>query len=408
MKIIKKIILFALLLTVIQQFPYIKENYYSQIRIFLYITLGILACIGFFISNQKLARLIWVFFICTMLWFLLMLIFYISGLNLRNPYNSSIDILEPMIPLGMLILSNKFNFDDNEINRFINIYIILVTMMGITNIYFYGIGLEIPKIYIREISKNQVGPILSISSIICYFLFLLSSQIKKRYIKHFYIIFFVIDIICLALIRNRSGLLATFIIIFIFSFLYFRQNKRVKYYITSTLLIVLITLLINPSILKNIFSFFYDSFTANYDILNIDNLSAGRISIYELSIIFLKDNILLGELNSSEYMPGIAHNYLLNKIVKYGLIGSFPLILLYFYLIIFIIKEIMKHIKNNKFIDLSILLILQGIIISFFEYTYPYGPGVSQALSWFLLGYYLFRNYRETKINRHERVWLTS
>jgi len=65
-------------------------------------------------------------------------------------------------------------------------------------------------------------------------------------------------------------------------------------------------------------------------------------------------------------------------------------------------------IKNNEIIDLSILLVSQGIIISFFKYTYPYDPGVFQALSWFLLGHYLSRNYREKEDNFNKRIYSIS
>ena len=281
--------------------------------------------------------------------------------------------------------------------------------MGITNILYYGIGLEIPKLYVENIPKNQIGPILSISSIICFYLFLNKLIIKKHLgTFYIYIIIFIIDIICLALIRNRSGLLATFIIILFLSAFYYSYNKRTKQFITSALLVIFIILLVKPYIPKSIFSFFYNSFTANYDISNLDNLSAGRIKIYENAINFLSNNIFLGELNSSEYVPGIAHNYLLNKAVKYGLMGSFPLIFLYLYIVIFIFNTLLKQIKFGRIIELSILLIWQAIIISFFEYSYPYSPGGSQAISWFLLGQYLSRTFCQEKESSNERVCFIS
>jgi len=344
-----------------------------------------------------------------MLWSLLILIFYILGWEIKNPYNNRIEILEPIVPLGLLFLAYRFNFYDDEVNKFINIYIILATIMGIANIFIYGIGLEIPKYYVENISKNQIGPILSISSITCFYL-LLNGLMKKNYLKFIilYMIIFSIDIICLALIRNRSGLLATFIIILFLSIFYYRHNKISKCFITIALIIIFIILIVNSNILKTLLSFFYNSFTANYDVSDIDNLSAGRIRIYQVSINFIRKNIWFGELKSYEYVPGIPHNYLLNKLVKYGLIGSSPLIFFYLYLFIFLLKEIFNKIKSSEIIDLSILLIMQGIIISFFEYAYPYGPGVSQALSWLLLGHYLSRNYREKEDNFNKRIYSIS
>jgi len=411
MNIIKNIVFIALLLTIIQQFPYVRENYYSQIRILLYLFFGIFSFIGIFISKPKLTLFIKVFFVCTLLWYLLMVIFYITGLNFKNPYNTGNDILEPVIPLGLLVLAYKFNFSDNEIKKFSIIYIIFVTIMGIANIVYYGIGLEIPKIYIENFPKNQIGPILSISSIICFYLFL-NNIIKRNSlaISYIYIIFNIINLICLALIRNRSGLLATFIIItFLILFYYKYIKKNTKVYLNIiAIFVILVFLDINTSIFNSSISFLYNSFTANYNISDMDNLSAGRVKIYEIAIIFLKNNFFLGELNSSEYVPGIAHNYLLNKVVKYGLIGSIPLIFLYLYIVIFIFKTLLKQIKLGRNINLSLLLIWQAIIISFFEYSYPYGPGVSQALSWFLLGQYLSRTFYEKMESRNEGICFIS
>ena len=411
MNIIKNIVFIALLLTIIQQFPYVRENYYSQIRILLYLFFGIFSFIGIFISKPKLTLFIKVFFVCTLLWYLLMFIFYITGLNFKNPYNTGNDILEPVIPLGLLVLAYKFNFSDNEIKKFSIIYIIFVTIMGIANIVYYGIGLEIPKIYIENFPKNQIGPILSISSIICFYLFL-NNIIKRNSlaISYIYIIFNIINLICLALIRNRSGLLATFIIItFLILFYYKYIKKNTKVYLNIiAIFVILVFLDINTSIFNSSISFLYNSFTANYNISDMDNLSAGRVKIYEIAIIFLKNNFFLGELNSSEYVPGIAHNYLLNKVVKYGLIGSIPLIFLYLYIVIFIFKTLLKQIKLGRNINLSLLLIWQAIIISFFEYSYPYGPGVSQALSWFLLGQYLSRTFYEKMESRNEGICFIS
>jgi hypothetical protein len=411
MNIIKNIVFIALLLTIIQQFPYVRENYYSQIRILLYLFFGIFSFIGIFISKPKLTLFIKVFFVCTLLWYLLMVIFYITGLNFKNPYNTSNDILEPVIPLGLLVLAYKFNFSDNEIKKFSIIYIIFVTIMGIANIVYYGIGLEIPKIYIENFPKNQIGPILSISSIICFYLFL-NNIIKRNNlaISYIYIIFNIINLICLALIRNRSGLLATFIIItFLILFYYKYIKKNTKVYLNIiAIFVILVFLDITTSIFNSSISFLYNSFTANYNISDMDNLSAGRVKIYEIAIIFLKNNFFLGELNSSEYVPGIAHNYLLNKVVKYGLIGSIPLIFLYLYIVIFIFKTLLKQIKLGRNINLSLLLIWQAIIISFFEYSYPYGPGVSQALSWFLLGQYLSRTFYEKMESRNEGICFIS
>jgi len=44
---------------------------------------------------------------------------------------------------------------------------------------------------------------------------------------------------------------------------------------------------------------------------------------------------------------------------------------------------------------IALWLLMLGLIISMFEYTYPYGPGVSQIMVWFMLGTILSKNRKE-------------
>ena len=89
----------------------------------------------------------------------------------------------------------------------------------------------------------------------------------------------------------------------------------------------------------------------------------------------------------SEY----THVYVLHTVMQYGILGSLPFII--FYLII-ILKafRILLSIQGYTINILVFMILIVSLVISLLEYSYPYGPGVSQFILWFLLGQYMFRN----------------
>ena len=111
---------------------------------------------------------------------------------------------------------------------------------------------------------------------------------------------------------------------------------------------------------------------------------------------FIKQYPVLGELETGKSISVTPHNYILNKWLNYGIIGSLPIVLFYLYLWFFTIKGIFISKKTLGF-KLPVWVLLFSLIVSMFEYTYPYGPGASQIMVWFLLGQYYRFNFRNTR-----------
>jgi hypothetical protein len=262
--------------------------------------------------------------------------------------------------------------------------------MGLVNIFYYGSGFVISERYL-DIAKNQIGPIISIAVILIIPIISLNKDnFKKKLID---IIILVLLFSTLLVIRNRSGLLGVIIIlILMLVFDLFNEISKKKLVLYNIILILLIILIITGQI-NFIIQPIWTSFTSNYNIYNLENLSAGRIEVYIKSIQFIKRNPIFGEILMNSFIEGTPHNYLLNKAVSYGLIFSFPLILFYFYLWKFTLIKIWNKRKNDILKKLPFYLMLLSLIISILEYTYPYGPGVSQIMVWFILGQYLKKDY---------------
>jgi hypothetical protein len=50
-------------------------------------------------------------------------------------------------------------------------------------------------------------------------------------------------------------------------------------------------------------------------------------------------------------------------------------------------------IRKKKFLFICYFLLSISLIISFIEYTYPFGPGTTQVIMWFLIGQSLSYEY---------------
>lgn len=384
-------IYFLICLTLLQQMPLIKDLYYSQIRIVLYVSFGVLS----FMSISTLKRginhlLIKIYIVAILYTFLLAIATFFQKEFLVTLF------LELMIPFGILIVSMKNKLNKRQINQIIYSYIVLSTVLGITSVLYYGEGFNISQTYFLE-AKNQIGPILVIGSIIS--LHNLLFETKKNNVSYFssfifkWILFFSL-VSSIILIRNRAGLISLLIIVaFMIVIKIVNKNLTYKKVIFFTISLSIGILLYVFGAFDFMVSSFEKSLTYNYNVSNLNSLSAGRFDVYIYSLSFIKENLFFGELTSINNFPYSTHNYFLNKTIALGLLGAIPIITLYLFLWLYVFYKIKKDMSNI----LPYLLLLSSLIISIFEYTYPYGPGVSQMLVWFLIGQTLINEKSEDK-----------
>jgi O-antigen ligase len=165
--------------------------------------------------------------------------------------------------------------------------------------------------------------------------------------------------------------------------------KAKKFLILVPLLVLILFVLIigiDQNLLQNIFRYIWDSIFLNYDTNNLNSFSAGRIDTYISAINFSIKNPLLGLLNGySSFYDSSPHNYILFNLVNFGIVGSFPFIIFYLYIFYFALKKDTK-INNNDVFKVLTFAFIALLVISNLEYTYPFGPGVSQLMVWFLMG----------------------
>jgi len=162
-------------------------------------------------------------------------------------------------------------------------------------------------------------------------------------------------------------------LVFIF---YYIRNKK---YIFFTLAFVLL-------LMPFIWQYLYDALFLNYDITDIDSISTNRMTRNLIGIDFLLKYPLTGQLGHTFYGRKI-HNYVLISLVSYGALLSSLILIIYFKYVLKIIRAIRKN--TFQYYEVGPLVMIILLIISLFEYTYPYAPGSAVFFPFFLLGQYL-------------------
>jgi hypothetical protein len=373
---------FVIVLTIFQQMPVIKELFYWYIRVIEYLFFAILVAHSLFslITFSRVTFIKWllIIFINSLL---ISILEYIFG-------NGTIELaFSVSIPLGIVSCGLHSKYTKSQYSRLLLMYFFYSTIMGTLNIFYYADGFKILQYYAVP-SKNQIGPLLGIAiNIGIYLLFYNHSLQRLKTKKVYLLISLILAISSLIAIRNRSGLFSLLIVQLV---VFVKINKK-SFTVKKVVIVLVIFVLFIFSVYFGIWSEFYDyiwsSFFKNYDISSIESISAGRYNTYLEAIQYILKYPLFGQLANNVSFQRIPHNYLLNIWVNYGLLLSLPLSIFYIYLWYFAIRGIMCMKKEDFFLPYVILLF--SLIVSLFEYTYPYGPGVSQIMLWFVLGRFI-------------------
>lgn len=384
---IRNMLIVSVFITILQQFPLVKDTLYSEIRIALYLFFGIIVTVSV-LNLPKYFRINFIrYFLYTIITSSLLYFIFIS-------FGYSVNLTELLIPFGIIIASISSLFSRQGLKKFIFIYIFLSAILSVSNVLFYVGGFEIIQTYQVPL-KNQLGPIIGVSLVILSdWIINYNNRFYKnsKYLIIMFISLFVIQFLSLLVIRNRASILGLILIIclmLIFNNTYRLTYKKIIYY--ASFLILFIIFLISGTF-NDGFAYVWSALTMNYDVTDIDSVSAGRTDVYWESLNYILEQPFIGELShQSSGITATPHNYLINKVLAYGILGSLPLILFYVYLWVFTVKGLFKNKKNIPVVFWALLF---SLIVSQFEYTYPFGPGVSQVMMWFLLGQYLRGNIK--------------
>ncbi len=261
----------------------------------------------------------------------------------------------------------------------LNLFIWGTLYIGVSCIFTYGTGFVINDLYM-PIPKNQIAPILAISCLIAFFV---GNHVQRVSQKFYYWGIAFLLFACICVFRARANIVALALGLLIY-FVFYKRDVRVLF------------LGIGVGIVVFVFSplglFVYNALFANYDISDLNSVSAGRTDTYLVSLDFILDNLLWGNLalEKGRLGGGIVHNYGLYTLENYGIIGGGLLILFYIKLWVNILRNNISQSQIGVYSIGSIVFIVP-LVVSLFEYTYPYSPGSAVFMAYFCLGQYFRR-----------------
>jgi hypothetical protein len=313
-------------------------------------------------------------------WFCLQLgiISAIGGYEI-NVFN---EIRPLLIVCVALIIGWQINLSFKALKNTGILFIVSVLFMLLMQIFINVGGFQIQEQYLTDV-KNSVG-CLAATAMIMAVIFALKKDNTKKSNALFFILATVL-LVCLLTIRART---ASLIALILFLFLIVRKLYSKKHSMSVTainvLIIGIIIYLLLPEIAVN---YVFDSFLygREKDVLS----HRGERNVMALN--FIKENLLFGNMSGKAHLPWI-HNFPLLQLYNFGLIGALPILTLYIYLFVVLVKGLFKYnifdIRNAGF-----LLLAVSFGISMAEPTFPFGPGTVNVFNFIMFGATLKYNY---------------
>lgn len=300
---------------------------------------------------------------------LLSIVFVVGGNVNWHP------LLDLLMALGFIFIS-LMRITTRQYFLILNLFIWGTLYIGISCIFTYGNGFVINDLYM-PIPKNQIAPILAIG---CLIAFSMGTRVQRVKQKFYYCGIAFLLFACICVFRARANIVALAIGLLIY-FVFYKRNLRVLFLGVGMGIVVFVFLPFGH--------FVYDALFANYDVYDLNSVSAGRTDTYLVSLNFILDNFLWGDLalENERLGGGIVHNYGLYTLENYGIIGGG--LLMWFY-----IKLWMNIMKNNisqpqiGIYSIGSIVFIVPLVVSLFEYTYPYSPGSAVFMAYFCLGQY--------------------
>lgn len=297
------------------------------------------------------------------------------------------EIHELFIPIVAMIIGYNLKFNNRQVLALIAIFSIVVLVI-IGN----RIATDLGSFYIEEVTsfvgKNTVGVLLcTIGSIGIQMAYSPNYNTFERMVSG--IVFF-ISLIFLLTIRGRTATLGL-MIIFVFTTIMYITRYKTSTGFKAILGIVFLLLIINflspIELIPGSQDYIYNSFFLGKEADVLSDRGVRNAQAIEI----IKNSPFLGRL-SLEYNVEWVHNYPLLKMSNFGLFGSIPWMLLYIYILINVLKPIVRQ-KTFDIQNVGYIMMLSPFFVSMGEPTLPYGPGTVTVINFLFFGNAIRHSY---------------
>lgn len=335
--------------------------------------LAVLFLLLSFLYSPPKSKFIWNYFTFSIVIVAAVLVYYSLELNV-----SIGEIREVLIPF-MALSAGSYIYKTIKDRSFYRILICIsvgsAIIVGLQQIFINIGGWVIKDLYLAS-SKNSLGGLLAINAVLAG-VELFGQSEKNRLYKLFLSSCIIVLIVEMLTIRSRLDLIVALFVLSIAYFRYADFKKNNYKVIASVVLLVALILLLT---LNSVQDYIQSSFFQNRE----DDVLSGRYERLTRALEVIESKPFTGNLFVYEYVPWV-HNYLVLKIFNFGFLLGLPWILMYFYIFIYIVKQVIKA-KVLLPTSFGFLLVLVPFIISIGEPTFPYGPGTVNYVPYLFLG----------------------
>lgn len=224
-------------------------------------------------------------------------------------------------------------------------------------------------------NKNSLGLVVGTGVILSFVLAF--EKNTNFWLKSFYIIAAVFLLYCDLTIRARAATLtAVFLCLYV---VYLRNGSRRMLYTAVSLAVISLLVF---AFVPGVFDYFYASIYSGFEGGDVtsDRLTrnAGAISAILQDPFFCKLN--------HDYGVHQVHNFFLKTWYENGLFFGWPILVMYIYQFVDILKCSIKKCDINNRYSIGFLLGLYPFLNSLAETTLPYGPGTDSVINFIFWG----------------------
>jgi hypothetical protein len=298
---------------------------------------------------------------------------------------STNDLLSLVMVVGAIYIGYVCEFSIKQIKWLIVTIVLSSLYIGYEAINVYVGAFDLYAADWQVEGKNQVGQLIALGIILSYIFFILET---KKITKYLMLILFFILFFFLIIVKCKTAILAVFISVSIISFKSFNKETLKKYLLFGMPIFILFFVIYVDELILGVFELLGLEFGAS-----VNDLTTDRASRNVEALQYIKNNPFQGELFSYSNID-LIHNWILIRVVRYGVLLVLPMLIFYLMILFFGIREIYKT-RLNNFFQIGCFLLIVPYISSLAEPQAPFSPGTVFIMIYIFLGIYL-RNIQIT------------
>lgn len=274
-----------------------------------------------------------------------------------------------------VVIGWGLNLRGRTLENVLLFFSLLVLFVGFRQVLTNIGGFVIKNQYLAD-AKNSLGVLLASSVLSLLFIWRSTDRPFIHFASFFALLF---GIIIILTIRARAALLAAFLI----GTIIFVKSTRWKTVWVVLLIVVLALFVLLPFSPDALFDYVYGSLFAG---VQSEDVSSGRFSayLYALDYLFEENHLWFGDVQQMNDFSSWIHNYPLLQVYSFGLVFSFPILVLYTFLFLNSARHTLSI--SSPLHESGFALVFLLIIISLLEPTFPFSPGTATLFNYLILG----------------------